>query len=46
MRQAKRVVITGPRGVPVQIDGDPGGQTPITIEIEPGAIEVFVPEDG
>ena len=46
MRQAKRIVITGTNGVPVQIDGDPGGQTPLTIEIEPAAIEVFVPADG
>jgi diacylglycerol kinase (ATP) len=46
MRQAKQVVITGTKGVPVQIDGDPGGQTPITIEVEPAAIEVFVPSDG
>jgi diacylglycerol kinase family enzyme len=43
MRQAKRIVISGTKGVPVQIDGDPGGQTPITIDVEPGAIEVFVP---
>jgi YegS/Rv2252/BmrU family lipid kinase len=46
MRQAKRVVITGTDGVPVQIDGDPGGETPITMEVQPGAIEVFVPADG
>lgn len=46
MRQAKRIVITGTNGVPVQIDGDPGGQTPLTIEIEPAAIEVYVPADG
>jgi len=46
MRQAKRIVISGTDGVPVQLDGDPGGQTPITIEVEPAAIEVFVPAEG
>jgi YegS/Rv2252/BmrU family lipid kinase len=46
MRQAKRVVISGTDGVPVQIDGDPGGQTPMTMEVDAAAIEVFVPADG
>ncbi|MFP6770555.1 MAG: diacylglycerol kinase family protein [Planctomycetaceae bacterium] len=30
-------------GVPVQIDGDPAGLTPVAIECLPGALEVFVP---
>jgi diacylglycerol kinase (ATP) len=45
MRQARRVVISGTDGVPVQVDGDPGGQTPITMEIDPAAIQIFVPAD-
>ncbi|QDT52871.1 Diacylglycerol kinase [Caulifigura coniformis] len=43
MRQAKRIVIAGEQPVCVQIDGDPAGQIPVTIEIEPSAIEVFTP---
>jgi len=43
MRQAKYIQITAAEGVPVQIDGDPAGQTPVTIEVEPAAIEVFLP---
>jgi len=45
MRQAKRIVITGEQSVCVQIDGDPAGQIPVTIEIEPAAIDVFVPKE-
>lgn len=38
----ERVDSTGD-GVPVQLDGDPAGFTPVTIECLPGALEVFVP---
>jgi len=40
--QARRVQLTGGVEVPVQIDGDPAGHTPMMIEVEPSAIEVFV----
>lgn len=29
--------------VPIQVDGDPAGWTPATIEVLPGALDVFVP---
>ncbi len=41
--QGRRLVVESELPVPVQIDGDPGGTTPLTIEIDPGALEVIVP---
>ncbi len=41
--QARKLVIAADLEVPVQIDGDPAGATPVAIEVEPAAIEVFVP---
>ncbi len=43
VRQASRITVHAEEPVPVQIDGDPAGYSPCTIEIEPGAIEVLVP---
>jgi YegS/Rv2252/BmrU family lipid kinase len=41
--KGRRIEIRGERPVPWQADGDPGGQTPLTIEIEEQAVEVLVP---
>ncbi len=30
-------------GLPVQVDGEMAGRTPVTIEIEPMALDVIVP---
>ena len=43
--QAQHVRIESDQPVPAQIDGDPAGETPIDIGIEPGACELFVPSD-
>jgi len=40
--QAKEVVFETP-GFPVQLDGDPVGETPMTFTIEPGGLLVSVP---
>lgn len=40
---ASRVRIDAERPVAVQIDGDPCGFTPLQIEIEPDALEVYAP---
>jgi len=31
---------------PVQLDGEPGGQTPFAVSVVPGAIRVMVPAGG
>jgi YegS/Rv2252/BmrU family lipid kinase len=41
--QARKVTITTGRPFPYQIDGDPVGHTPVTIEIVPLALHVLVP---
>ncbi len=41
-RTAKTVEILTP-GLPVQVDGEPAGETPMTFEIAPLALEVIVP---
>lgn len=50
-RQARRVTVTAAEPVPVQLDGDPGGEvpahdagTPWSVAVEPGAVEVLVPD--
>jgi len=40
--RASRVRIESDEPVPVQIDGDPAGRTPVEICILPGALEIFV----
>jgi diacylglycerol kinase (ATP) len=40
--RAKRVIITTSRPFPFQMDGDPVGHTPVTIEIAPLALNVVV----
>ena len=41
----KKVVIETKDPVAIQIDGDPAGHTPATIEVVPGALKVIVPQD-
>jgi diacylglycerol kinase (ATP) len=41
--RARHVRIEADQPVPIQIDGDPAGQTPAEVGILPGALEVFVP---
>ena len=41
--QGRKLVVESEQPVPVQVDGDPGGTTPLTITVEPGALEVLVP---
>ena len=41
--QARRIRIESDRPVPVQVDGDPAGSTPIEIGIVPVAVELFIP---
>ncbi|HLY09627.1 MAG TPA: diacylglycerol kinase family protein [Planctomycetota bacterium] len=42
---AKRITLTSSDGrtVPLQVDGDPGGQLPAELEIVPGAIRIAAP---
>lgn len=41
--RAKKIVIYGDKHLPIQLDGDPSGQTPITITVEPKALSVIMP---
>lgn len=41
--KASRVRIEADVGVPWQMDGDPAGFTPVTLEVLPAALEVFAP---
>jgi YegS/Rv2252/BmrU family lipid kinase len=45
-RKAKRVKITSPQEVPVQIDGDAAGHTPLNIELLPYKLPFIVPVAG
>ncbi len=42
-RQARKIEIDSDEPVPVQLDGDPAGSTPVTIEILPGRLRVLAP---
>jgi len=42
LRRGRRFRIVSEVPVPVQMDGDPAGWTPLEIEILPGALQVFV----
>ncbi|MBN1177869.1 MAG: diacylglycerol kinase family lipid kinase, partial [Anaerolineae bacterium] len=42
-RQARRVVINAEVPIPVQADGDPLGQTPVTLEVVPRALRILAP---
>jgi len=41
--QGREIEVRADEPVPFQVDGDPGGTTPIRITLEPGALEVIVP---
>ena len=41
LQAAQRVVIESRRSMPVQIDGEPAGTTPVRIDILPGALQVI-----
>jgi diacylglycerol kinase family enzyme len=44
-RRVRRVSVSAGERVPLQLDGDPGGvlESSLTIEVEPGALDVVVP---
>jgi diacylglycerol kinase family enzyme len=42
-RTARRVRITSPEPVPVQVDGDHWCETPIDIDLEPSVVPILVP---
>lgn len=44
MLRGKRIQVLGGKPLPVQLDGDPVGNTPMTIEVLPHAIELVVPQ--
>jgi diacylglycerol kinase family enzyme len=41
--QGRRITVTSETEEPVQLDGEPHGTTPFTVEIVPNAIRVLVP---
>ncbi len=43
VRQVRRITISSDEPVPYQLDGDPGGQLPLEIEVVPAALRVIVP---
>src|SRR5690606_21581701 len=43
--QAEEITIETDEPVPVQVDGDPTGTTPVTASVERSALRVFVPDD-
>ena len=42
-RQASRVRLSSSGSVPYQVDGDPGGELPLVIEVLPGRLTLLVP---
>ena len=42
-RTARRVEIEADEPVPVQVDGDYWGETPVALELEPGVVPILVP---
>lgn len=44
-RLVRRVCLRSNQSVPLQIDGDPAGRLPASIEIAPQALELMVPND-
>ena len=45
LRQFQTLTISSDSPVPYELDGDPGGYLPLSIEVCPGAVCVLVPED-
>ena len=42
-RQAQRIEIRSEETMPVQVDGDPLGRTPVRMEVVPGALRIIAP---
>lgn len=42
-RQARKIEIDSAGPVPLQLDGDPAGTTPVAIEVIPGRLRILVP---
>lgn len=42
-RQARHIEVWTEWAIPVQVDGDPIGTTPVTLKVVPGALRVLVP---
>ena len=43
MRQARAVRVESDEPVPYQVDGDPGGVTPVELEVAPNQYRLIVP---
>ena len=43
--RAKKVEIYGDKRLPIQLDGDPAGDTPVVITVEHNALSVIIPPD-
>ena len=43
MRRASRISVQSPTPVPFHIDGDPGGRTPVDIEVTGSRFQLLVP---
>lgn len=43
--QAEEITIDSDEAVPVQVDGDPSGTTPVTASVARNALRIFVPPD-
>jgi diacylglycerol kinase (ATP) len=43
VRRARRVAISGPVPLPMHLDGEPVGATPVVLTVEPGALRLRVP---
>jgi YegS/Rv2252/BmrU family lipid kinase len=41
--RGREVIVETDRAQPVQLDGEPGGSTPFTVRVVPGAIRIMVP---
>jgi diacylglycerol kinase family enzyme len=44
VRSCRRIVIEAPAGIPVQLDGDPFGATPVTLSGDGGRLRLIVPD--
>lgn len=44
--RARRIVIDAAQPLPVQLDGDLAGTTPVTLEVTPSALRVLAPNSG
>jgi diacylglycerol kinase family enzyme len=44
-RQGRKIEIDSDDPVPIQLDGDPAGSTPVTIEVIPRRLRLLVPAD-